>query len=167
MTLFLCKFINIIQFDQCKATSRHAKSVGVNQDWINGKQNNDDIMLELRDYKWDPKNNDEKERGGNLTASLRDAFYRLTTIENFEDFATKRAPQHGAKDPMRKDYAFDSSENLHDNMHGWCGGPWTEPDHEKVRLMGHMSHVPLAAFDPIFWIHHWFVKSLDSRGLKC
>ncbi|KAL9032333.1 MAG: hypothetical protein Q9214_008013, partial [Letrouitia sp. 1 TL-2023] len=78
-------------FDVCKATSRHPKSeTGVNQDWIMGKQDNEAIVKELRDYRWDPKNNNE-DKNGNLTASLRDAFYRLTTIKNFEDFATKRA----------------------------------------------------------------------------
>ncbi len=90
-----------------------------------------------------------------MTASLRDAFYRLTTIQNFEDFGTRRAPGHGAVNPRLKDYAFDSAESLHDNMHVWCGGDKTSPDEANVRLMGHMSHVPLAAFDPIFWIHHW------------
>ena len=25
--------------------------------------------------------------------------------------------------------------------------------------LGHMSDVPVAAFDPIFWLHHWYVKS--------
>ena len=113
-------------------------------------QDNAAIANKLRDYKWDPNNNTENPSQGNLTASLRDAFYRLTTIQTFEDFGTKRAPGHGAKD-----HAFDSAESLHDNMHDWCGGGSTSPDEANVGLMGHMSHVPLAAFDPIFWIHHW------------
>ena len=107
------------------------------------------IAKALRDYKWDPVKNNE-DPSGNLTASLRDAYYRLLTIENFEDFATKRLP---AK--VKQKFAFDSSENLHDNVHGWCGGPVTKPDLKFASQMGHMSHVPLAAFDPIFWVHHW------------
>ena len=65
-----------------------------------------------------------------------------------------RAPGPCAKSGKGKDFAFDSSENLHNNMHDWCGGPVTEPDAQKVSQVGHMSHVPLAAFDPIFWVHH-------------
>lgn len=127
----------------------------MNQDWVNGKQDNDAIARELRDYRWDPVNNTEDERKGNLTASLRDAFYRLTTIESFHDFGTKRAPRHGPKESISKDFAFDSCESLHDGLHGWCGGGWTVADDHDIRLLGHMSHVPLAAFDPIFWVHHW------------
>lgn len=127
----------------------------MNQDWVTGKQDNEAIADALRDYKWDPETNTENAKMGNMTAGLRAAFYRVLTIETFEDFATKRAPNHGADDPVQKDYAFDSCEGIHDNMHNWCGGDWTEPDNHNIRLMGHMAHVPLAAFDPIFWLHHW------------
>ena len=65
-----------------------------------------------------------------------------------------RAPGPCAKTGKGKDFAFDSSENLHNNMHDWCGGDVTKPDAEMISQMGHMAHVPLAAFDPIFWVHH-------------
>lgn len=29
--------------------------------------------------------------------------------------------------------------------------------------VGHMSDVPVAAFDPLFWMHHWYV--VDSRAI--
>ena len=38
---------------------------------------------------------------------------------------------------------FGSLEGLHDDYHGLTGGT------------GHMGRVPVAAFDPIFWLHHW------------
>ena len=28
--------------------------------------------------------------------------------------------------------------------------------------LGHMADVPVAAFDPVFWLHHWFVPSPSS-----
>ncbi|KAG8667848.1 hypothetical protein FPOAC2_13050 [Fusarium poae] len=151
-----------IPFDRCVATSRWAQGTGINQEWIDGKQNNNFIVDSLRDYRWDPKNNTEEGRKGNLTASLRDAFYRVLTIEKFEDFATKRKPGAGPKKNggNTKDYAFDSAENIHDNLHGWCGGDRTDPDAEENVLLGHMSHVPLAAFDPVFWLHHCNVDRL-------
>ena len=36
-----------------------------------------------------------------------------------------------------------SLEDLHNTYHSVCGG------------QGHMARVPVAAFDPIFWFHHW------------
>ncbi|KAJ5890227.1 hypothetical protein N7504_011037 [Penicillium tannophilum] len=35
-------------------------------------------------------------------------------------------------------------EYLHNNIHGWVGGD----------LNGHMSQIPVASFDPMFWLHH-------------
>ncbi|KAF5005500.1 hypothetical protein FDECE_8078 [Fusarium decemcellulare] len=158
---FLVSSIDNLEYDKCIATSRYAQGSGINQEWVDGKQNNEMIVESLRDYKWDPKKNTEDRRKGNLTASLRDAFYRVLTIKKFEDFATKRKPGFGPRVPGNaKDYAFDSAENIHDNIHGWCGGPRTDPDDNGVALLGHMSHVPVAAFDPIFWLHHCNVDRL-------
>lgn len=44
-----------------------------------------------------------------------------------------------------RNYGFfsDALEELHNSMHQWIGG-----------RCGDMAHVPTAAFDPIFWIHH-------------
>ncbi|KAL9607640.1 MAG: hypothetical protein Q9167_007463 [Letrouitia subvulpina] len=151
-------FYVTVHFESCKATSRYPIGAGVTKAWEDGSQDNAAIAKALRDYKWDPVKNTEDAEKGNLTASLRDAYYRLLTISKFEDFATKRAPGTGAKKPAEKDFAFDSSENLHDNVHFWCGGPVTKPDFNRASQMGHMSHVPLAAFDPIFWVHHWQVQ---------
>jgi hypothetical protein len=35
-------------------------------------------------------------------------------------------------------------EFIHNNIHYWVGG-----------MGGHMSQIPVATFDPIFWLHHW------------
>jgi tyrosinase len=45
--------------------------------------------------------------------------------------------------------AWGSAESLHDNLHDWCGGGGF-----GKKVYGHMSWVPVAAFDPIFWLHH-------------
>ena len=37
-------------------------------------------------------------------------------------------------------------EDLHNRVHGWVGG--------------HMSEIPFAAYDPIFWAHHSFIDRL-------
>lgn len=81
--------------------------------------------------------------GGNLTASLREAFYRVVTMEDYEMFSTRKR-----LDGTRPQ-AWGSVESLHDKLHLWCGGGYFgEPAY------GHMSWVPVAAFDPIFWLHH-------------
>lgn len=87
-----------------------------------------------------------------MTASLRDAFYRLFTIKEFEDFAST-AP-FIPKDP-RSDMPYESCESIHNDMHGWCGGPTTKPAGNANVMQGHMSVVAVAAFDPLFWFHHW------------
>jgi tyrosinase len=50
-----------------------------------------------------------------------------------------------------KDYGFfsDALEQIHNSVHGYVGG-----------RCGDMSHVPFAAFDPIFWAHHSMIDRL-------
>lgn len=43
---------------------------------------------------------------------------------------------------------FNSLENMHNAIHGFVGNG------------GHMSIVPYSGFDPIFWLHHAYAKSL-------
>lgn len=46
--------------------------------------------------------------------------------------------------------ASGSLEDIHGDYHGFIGG-----GPAFGSRMGHMSYVPTAAFDPIFWMHHW------------
>jgi len=94
-----------------------------------------------------------------MTEGLREAFYKLFTIEKFEDFGSAR-PWHPQGTPSalkRKDMPFDSAEGLHNSLHNWCGGPIARVGDDGKGVVGHMSEVPVAAFDPIFWFHHWYV----------
>ncbi|KAF7557568.1 hypothetical protein G7Z17_g592 [Cylindrodendrum hubeiense] len=164
-----------IPYDMCTGTTRHATDDTIISEWVDGNQNNSGIVTLLRDYKFsngekggkkDAKTNanDDVERQGNLSASLRDAFYRLLTINKFEDFGSKRFPDIDVtkKEYVEADYAYDSAEHLHDIMHLFCGGFPTKVTN-GVAMMGHMSHVPLAAFDPIFWLHHC-VREVTALG---
>ena len=48
-----------------------------------------------------------------------------------------------------------SLDGLHNNVHGTVGSD------------GHMNFPQCAAFDPIFWLHHWYVFfSPATRGSK-
>lgn len=43
-------------------------------------------------------------------------------------------------------------------LQNWVGGfMFSRPGRHDLKLWGagHMSSVPVAAFDPIFWLHHW------------
>jgi hypothetical protein len=48
-------------------------------------------------------------------------------------------------DPLR----YLNCEYIHNNVHNWIGGD-----------AGQMCDVPVAAYDPIFFLHHWYVLAL-------
>jgi tyrosinase len=50
---------------------------------------------------------------------------------------------------------YASLESIHGNIHVFTGGTGRS-------RTGHMTHVPVAAFDPIFWLHHKY----DMRHLE-
>jgi len=45
-------------------------------------------------------------------------------------------------------------ESIHGAYHMLIGGGSGSPLGDPTNLQGHMSHVPIAAFDPVFWMHH-------------
>ena len=73
-----------------------------------------------------------------------------SAYDDYNTFATSRQPigQGPGRDAVaeRRDFhrgASGSLEALHGQYHGLVAGG------------GHMSAVGCAAFDPIFWLHHW------------
>jgi tyrosinase len=75
-----------------------------------------------------------------------------------------------------------SIEGFHGNYHMNIGG-YVQVDRRNVVNLGHMSDVPVAAFDPVFWFHHcqidriwelwrafhpnaWFPEPRDSTKLS-
>lgn len=66
--------------------------------------------------------------------------YRLLTYPlEYPDFAT--VALHNDDPQVQTDVNI---EFIHNNIHYWAGGEG-----------GHMSQIPVASFDPIFWVHHW------------
>ena len=96
--------------------------------------------IDQADSKIDPR----VVNGGNLTCALREAFYRVVGMKNYETFSNS---SHKPKSKVR---AWDSIEALHGLIHGLCGGATI-----NGTGYGHMAQVAVAAFDPIFWLHHW------------
>lgn len=77
---------------------------------------------------------------------------------NFKYFSTARAVSIPGRrdDPSKIIKNFTGSiESLHNNYHVYTGGFAGARENIKTRIGGHMSCVPVAAFDPIFWFHHW------------
>ena len=77
-----------------------------------------------------------KAREGSVDILLKLMFDR--NYSNYESFSNK-SHEVGKSD-------LGSMESLHDNYHGLLGGSL---------FTGHMGRVPVAAFDPVFWLHHW------------
>ncbi|KAI5798574.1 common central domain of tyrosinase-domain-containing protein [Pyronema domesticum] len=71
--------------------------------------------------------------------------FQIFQINTFSHFSTARFPSPGLS-PLE----WNSVESIHDDVHATVGG------------RGHMSTVPVAAFDPIFWIHHTNVDRLGA-----
>ena len=83
---------------------------------------------------------------------LGEAVYRLFSekyFSSYNEFASTAAwdPKSGRNPPD-----FLSIEDIHNDIHNWTGGQGYLPNGQL--LDGHMTDVPVAAFDPIFWMHH-------------
>lgn len=120
--------------------------------WVNGEINNDAVPGSiLRSLKMKTE----------LANPARDSVYRLLSNEYFKSykyFATTYYYKKGRgtdqptdpdEDPTVKDYL--SLEGIHNMIHNGIGGFSNDTD----PVEGHMTEVPWAAFEPLFWIHHW------------
>jgi len=125
------------------------------QAWLDGVQNNDALVNVLRDNKIKYKTAKNSENpSGVMNESLRDAYSRLFSIERFEDFASTQPAKR--LEGQIQDIVYNNCESLHNSMHGWCGGsPKLAWGSGTPLQQGHMSDPSVAAFDPLFWFHHW------------
>ncbi|KAL5342248.1 hypothetical protein BJX70DRAFT_357265 [Aspergillus crustosus] len=123
----------IYSYGKCIATSRcptEEQAQATSKDWIQGVVNNDGVEKYLKLH----SAVDEKDYG-----AAAELVYRLLTYPiDYQEFATtaldKREPKVSADVNI---------EFIHNNIHWWAGGDG-----------GHMSQIPVATFDPIFWLHH-------------
>lgn len=129
--------LTLLQYGKTKATSRWATSTD-DSSWVDGFVDNEAIVKQLQALKW--KETPQRKE----IPSLAEAVYRLFTskyLTNYAAFATARwIPRQVPTD-------YISLENVHNSIHTATGG--------LRNAYGHMQSVPVAAFDPIFWIHHW------------
>ena len=105
-----------------------------------------------------------KIREDNLRMSLN--LVEHGAYNDYEVFATKASPPvefkgtdpNAAPDQARTIFTRPSGsiEGLHGTYRIVVGG-WDDVADSKRQAAssGHMSSVPVAAFDPVFWMHHW------------
>jgi len=123
-----------IPADRAFATSRcppdpYGSNINM-QTFVNGIQNNGEAAKNLQAANW--------YQPGTQAYTIGEAVYRLFSKEYFSVYKTFVTT---AYTPKTREYM--SLEGVHNNIHNWTGGSY-----------GHMSSVPIAAFDPIFWFHH-------------
>lgn len=71
--------------------------------------------------------------------AVAEMVYRLLNYElSYPQFATVAMPENPT---VQSDVNI---EFIHNNIHYWVGGNG-----------GHMAQIPVATFDPLFWLHHW------------
>ena len=129
------------QFGECTATSRSPtrdQRVASSKEWREGINNHSVVNKSMADHETIV---DTTEHG-----KATEMVYRLLTETlDFVSFATTARDAGLASASESKDITKDMNlEFIHNNIHYWVGGDG-----------GHMGRIPVATFDPVFWLHHW------------
>ncbi|KAG8530975.1 uncharacterized protein KY384_004332 [Bacidia gigantensis] len=139
-------------FEACYGTSRYVDAPDKDAtpyptDFVEGFQDNAKVEEALRGHGWyqnkDPDNPVYKD-------TLAEAVYRFFSEEYFSDYSKFAST---ALEKGQNPQYFLSIEGVHNNVHNWIGGQGVNPKTGKT-MDGHMTEVPVSAFDPIFWLHH-------------
>ncbi|KAF1814577.1 Di-copper centre-containing protein [Eremomyces bilateralis CBS 781.70] len=125
-----------VRYDQTRATSRCPRG---QENWIDGVQNVDLInsYLSLNDKDGNPNTRD---------TTMKEDVYRLLTYPaavSYHIFATTQVIS-----AIPRPAGYLSLESVHNVVHVWTGGDG------QFGNPGHMASPSVAAFDPIFWMHH-------------
>lgn len=126
-------------FTQAVATSRHGS---LSRDWINGINNFDVANKSIQAHRW-----------GQIGPSyaISDLVSRLLTdnyLKTWRYFSSTAHGPDGVKPAGVSPTQWLSLEQIHNNIHGFTGG---SSGNDGV---GQMQTPAVAAFDPIFWLHH-------------
>jgi len=87
---------------------------------------------------------------GESYGSAAELVYRLLTYPmDYPHFATLARDEDATSATASTSKVTNdiNIEFIHNNIHYWVGGNG-----------GHMSQIPVATFDPTFWLHHWQVQ---------
>ncbi|WZH45776.1 Tyrosinase [Fusarium acuminatum] len=151
---------NEFKIEGLKTTTRY-QSIGVTTQRTASEQK-EDLLRSITPYTREI--NRELPVEGNLRERL---MYLLKSYSVFDQVS------HNQWDPKRKPrldrqgrpsttsgQGFGSIEDIHNTLHVLIGGQGRD-NFNRVRT-GHMSKVPISAFDPIFWLHHTNIDRIVS-----
>ncbi|OTB01835.1 hypothetical protein M426DRAFT_265564 [Hypoxylon sp. CI-4A] len=135
-------------WEQCIGTSRHGITLrDPERRWVDGYSNAEKVDESLQGV---------HKQLSNLT--LKDAVFRLLTHDyttKYVHFAsTKHDPESLENAPGDTAKGYLNLEHIHNNVHNFVGG-----DTDRSGR-GHMYSVAMAAFDPVFWLHHCNIDRL-------
>lgn len=138
--MYQIPLIYAAQWELGMATGRCQPSFSENAtEFQTGIVDNEQVFKNIEGHGW---------YAGTYTGSVKDAVYRLLTYKvDYETFATTKLNNNN---PGPTDYL--NCEFIHNNIHNWIGGDG-----------GQMGDVPVAGFDPIFFLHHWYVRIMHWK----
>ncbi|KAI0850711.1 common central domain of tyrosinase-domain-containing protein [Daldinia vernicosa] len=151
-----------LQWGQCSGVSRYGifkaqngtltglegvNNFTVANEWINS--------FSTEAYNPYPKDHEDYDKWV-APGSLADAVNRMFSKDYNQTWATFASTKWWEESEDKISTGYISLEYIHNNVHNLAGG-----QNFKTGL-GHMSDVPVAAFDPLFWLHHCNVDRLLS-----
>ncbi|KAI1814571.1 common central domain of tyrosinase-domain-containing protein [Poronia punctata] len=86
--------------------------------------------------------------------SLADAVNRMFSTDYTQTWATFSSTKWFSESESKPGAEYMSLEYIHNNIHNLAGGSKFQTG------VGHLSDVPVAAFDPLFWLHHCNIDRL-------
>ncbi|TVY78681.1 Tyrosinase [Fusarium oxysporum f. sp. cubense] len=157
-----------LPWSKCSATSRYGlfSKDGKNFTGLEGVNNFNEannIFSQFDENWYNPYDKDRKDRDDLFKppGTLADAVNRLFSkkyTDSWETFASTKWWKESAQDVST---GYLSLEYIHNNVHNLAGGShWDKPGKIGGYGLGHMSDVPVSAFDPVFWLHHCNIDRL-------
>ncbi|KAJ4319923.1 hypothetical protein N0V84_006106 [Fusarium piperis] len=157
-----------LPWSKCSGTSRYgilnAKDGGYRG--LTGVNNFDTANLTLNSMSdttnwYNPYNDDtavtQDKFKSKPPGTLADSINRLFSSEYNDTWGSFSSTKWWAESAQTFTTGYLSLEYIHNNVHNVTGG-----SNLKEFGLGHMSDVPVAAFDPIFWLHHCNIDRLLS-----
>ncbi|KAK3360924.1 hypothetical protein B0T24DRAFT_585983 [Lasiosphaeria ovina] len=149
--------LRTLPWSQCSGTSRYGiTSTHPTQEESEGKNDFAKISTALQQHQYyPPKEGDDTAEINKLAIS--DLISRMmSSVHDWASFSTT-ATYNDSKELPHKWENWVSLEYIHNNLHGFIGG-----GNGFTKGVGHMCSVPVAAFDPIFYMHHCNIDRLFS-----
>ncbi|KAM3068241.1 hypothetical protein ACMFMG_011286 [Clarireedia jacksonii] len=134
-----------LPWSRCKGTSRYGNPT-TTADWVKGTSDGTKVTRALQSHHW-PE--DRTTRKPKATGTIKENVYKLFTPNYFSSWSKFASTKYYARGTANREWL--SLESIHNMIHNWTGGG------DVNGGLGHMCDVPVAAFDPIFWLHHCFI----------